>query len=103
MIRWTLSVSDETDRAARTLLARTGGTEGDLSRLVDEAVRRHVLDVTVREIKNRNASQDQQKILDLIDEEVAGPSSSISRSRWTCLRIPRTTRSWLRQSRHRPT
>ena len=71
MIRWTLSVSDETDRAARTLLARTGGTEGDLSRLVDEAVRQHVLDVTVREIKNRNASQDQQKILDLIDEEVA--------------------------------
>ena len=81
MIRWTLSVSDEADRAARTLLARTGGTEGDLSRLVDEAVRRHVLDATVREIKNRNASQDQQKILDLIDEEVAGPSSSISRSR----------------------
>ena len=81
MIRWTLSVSDETDRAARTLLARTGGKEGDLSRLVDEAVRRHVLDITVREIKNRNASQDQQKILDLIDEEVAGPSSSISRSR----------------------
>ena len=71
MIRWTLSVSDETDRAARTLLARTGGTEGDLSRLVDEAVRQHVLDVTVREIKNRNAAQDQQKILDLIDEEVA--------------------------------
>ena len=71
MIRWTLSVSDETDRAARTLLARTGGKEDDLSRLVDEAVRRHVLDVTVREIKNRNARQDQQGILDLIDEEVA--------------------------------
>ncbi len=71
MIRWTLSVSEETDRAARTLLARTGGTEDDLSRLVDEAVRRQLLDVTVREIKNRNASQDQQEILDLIDEEVA--------------------------------
>lgn len=71
MIRWTLSVSDETDRAARTFLARTGGTEGDLSRLVDEAVRRHVLDVTVREVKSRNACRDQKELLDLIDEEVA--------------------------------
>ena len=71
MIRWTLSVSDDTDRAARILLARTGGKEEDLSRLVDEAVRRHVLDVTVREIKSRNAGQDPQGILDLIDEEVA--------------------------------
>ena len=71
MIRWTLSVSDETDRAARTFLARTGGAEGDLSRLVDEAVRRHVLDVTVREVKNRNACRDQKELLDLIDEEVA--------------------------------
>ena len=34
MVRWTLSVSDETDRAARALLARTGGKEDDLSRLV---------------------------------------------------------------------
>ena len=71
MVRWTLSVSDETDRAARALLARTGGKEDDLSRLVDEAVRRHVLDVTVREVKNRNAFQDQKRIFKLIDEEVA--------------------------------
>ena len=71
MIRWTLSVSDETDRAAKTLLARTGGAESDLSRLVDEAVRRHVLDVTVREVKNRNACRDPKDLLDLIDEEVA--------------------------------
>ena len=47
MIRSTLSVSDEADRAARTLLARTGGTEGDLSRLVDEAVRRAAMSWTL--------------------------------------------------------
>ena len=82
MIRWTLSVSDETDRAARTLLARTGGNEEDLSRLVDEAVRCHVLDVTVREIKNRNAGQDQQEVLDLIDEEVAATrAAAVTRAR----------------------
>ena len=70
MARWNLSISEQTDRAVRTFLARTGGKKGDLSRFVDEAVRRRVLDLTVRQIKDRNAQQDQQAILDLIDEEV---------------------------------
>ena len=70
MTRWNLSISEQTDRAVRTFLARTGGKKGDLSRFVDEAVRRRVLDLTVRQIKDRNAGQDQQAILDLIDEEV---------------------------------
>lgn len=70
MTRWNLSIPEQTDRAVRTFLARTGGKKGDLSRFVDEAVRRRVLDLTVRQIKDRNAGQDQQAILDLIDEEV---------------------------------
>ena len=70
MARWNLSISEQTDRAVRTFPARTGGKKGDLSRFVDEAVRRRVLDLTVRQIKDRNAQQDQQAILDLIDEEV---------------------------------
>ena len=70
MTRWNLSISEQTDRTVRTFLARTGGKKGDLSRFVDEAVRRRVLDLTVRQIKDRNAQQDQQAILDLIDEEV---------------------------------
>lgn len=70
MTRWHLSIPEETDRAVRTFLARNGGRKGDLSRFVDEAVRRRVLDLTVREIKDRNARYDQQEILDLIDEEV---------------------------------
>ena len=61
MTRWHLSISEQTDRAVRTFLARTGGKKGDLSRFVDEAV---------RQIKDRNAGQDQQAILNLIDEEV---------------------------------
>lgn len=71
MTRWNLVVPESTDRAVRTFLARTGGKKGDLSRFVDEAVRRQILDLTVREIKDRNAGYDQQKILDLIDEEAA--------------------------------
>ena len=70
MTRWNLSIPEETDRVLRTFLARTGGKKGDLSRFVDEAVRRHVLDLTVHEIKDRNSRYDQQELLDLIDEEV---------------------------------
>ena len=70
MTRWHLSISEQTDRAVRSFLARTGGKKGDLSRFVDEAVRRRVLDLTVRQIKDRNAGQDQQASLDLIDEEM---------------------------------
>ena len=70
MTRWNLVIPEQTDRAVRTYLARTGGKKGDLSRFVDEAVRRRLLDLTVREIKDRNARYDQQEIIDLIDEEV---------------------------------
>ena len=70
MTRWSLVIPERTDRAVRTYLARTGGRKGDLSRFVDEAVRRHVLDLTIRAIKDRNARYDQQEIIDLIDEEV---------------------------------
>ena len=70
MIRWNLSIPEKTDQAIRTFLARTGGKKGDLSRFVDEAVRCRVLDLTVQEIKDRNARHDQQEILDLLDEEV---------------------------------
>ena len=71
MTRWNLSISEETDRAVRTFLARNGGKKGDLSRFVDEAVRQRVFDLTVSQVKERNAELDQQEILDLIDDEVS--------------------------------
>lgn len=70
MTRWNLVIPESTDRAVRTLLARTGGKKGDLSRFVDAAVRQRVLDLTVAGIKDRNADLDQREILDLIDREV---------------------------------
>jgi hypothetical protein len=70
MPRWTLSISERIDRTLRTFLARARGGKGDLSRFVEEAVRRRVLDLTVEQVKNRNAGRDQQEILDLIDDEV---------------------------------
>ena len=70
MTRWHLVVPEKTDLAVRRYLARSGGRKGDLSRFVDEAVRRHIFDLTVSQIKERNAGFDQQEILDLIDAEV---------------------------------
>ena len=71
MTRWNLSVSEETDRMVRMFLARNGGKKGDLSRFVDEAVRRRVFDLTVSQVKERNAELDQREILGLIDKEVS--------------------------------
>ena len=71
MTRWNLSISEETDRAVRTFLARNGGKKGDLSRFVDEAVRRRVFDLTVSQVKERNAGSDQREILGLIYDEVS--------------------------------
>ena len=71
MTRWKLSIPEETDRIVRTFLARNGGKKGDLSRFVDEAVRRRVQDLTVEQVKGRSAACDQQAILDLLDDEVA--------------------------------
>jgi len=70
MIRWNITVPEKTDRAVRTFLAHTGGKKGDLSRFVDAAVRQRIFDLTVNEIKGRNAEYDQQQILELIDQEV---------------------------------
>ena len=70
MPRWNLSIPAETDRAVRAFLGRMGVKKGDLSRFVVDAVRQRLLDLTVAQIKDRNAAYDQQAILKLIDEEV---------------------------------
>jgi hypothetical protein len=72
MTRWNLSIPDETDRTVRTYLARSGLKKGDLSKFVDAAVRRQVFNLTVKEIKERNASVDQDELMKLIDEAVEG-------------------------------
>ena len=71
MTRWNLSIPEETDRTVRTFLARNGGKKGDLSRFVDEAVRRRVFDLTVSQVKERSVEADQREILGLIDDEVS--------------------------------
>ena len=70
MTRWNLSIPQKTDSVVRTFLARTDGKKDDLSRFVDDAVRRRVLDLTVRQVKDHYNGYDPREILDLIDDEV---------------------------------
>jgi len=78
MPRWNLSIPEETDLVVRAFLGRSGGKKGDLSRFVNDAVRRRVFDLAVDQIKERNATFDQQEILDMVEEEVTAARASRS-------------------------
>jgi hypothetical protein len=68
--RWTLVVSEETDRALRAFLGMSGAKKGDLSAFVEEAVKERLFELTVERIKNRNASADQDDLIRIIDSAV---------------------------------
>jgi hypothetical protein len=70
-IRWTLTVSPETDSAVRAHLAGRGLTEAGLAEFVAEAVRWRVLDQTVAEARGRFADLPEDELAALIDEAVA--------------------------------
>ena len=71
-IRWSVVVPENTDRALRSYLARTGGRKGDLSRFVDNAVLVRLFELTVDDVKERNRVQSQDEILEAIEEALAG-------------------------------
>jgi hypothetical protein len=51
-IRWNIAVSQDTDQVLRLFLAnQKGGRKGDLSRLVEEAVCTHILELTIEPAK----------------------------------------------------
>jgi len=69
--RWSIVVPEDTDRALRTFLARTGGKKGDLSRFVDEAVVTRLFELTVEDVKERNQAYFKDEILKVVDEALA--------------------------------
>jgi len=71
-IRWSVVVPEDTDRALRSYLARTGGRKGDLSRFVDNAVLARLFELTVEDVKERNRTQSQDDIIEAIKEALAG-------------------------------
>lgn len=70
MTRWTLVVSDETDRNLRAFLGQQGAKKGDLSKFVEQAVQERLFSETVETVKARNAVFDQHEILDTVDQAV---------------------------------
>ena len=50
-VRWTVSVSHDTDIAVRNLLAQRGRKEGDLSNFIEDAVKWRLLDQAMFEAR----------------------------------------------------
>ena len=70
-VRWSLVVSDATDRSLRSYLARTGGRKGDLSRFVDRAVRQAIFWETLESVWERNRNLSAAEAQALADDAVA--------------------------------
>jgi hypothetical protein len=70
-VRWNIKVSRETDLTLRTFLGAQGAKKGDLSKFIEEAVRRRVLQCTVQDIRTRNADADPDEIQRIVDEAVS--------------------------------
>jgi len=70
-VRWSVKVSKETDLALRTFLGAQGMKKGDLSKFIEEAVRRRVLQCTIQDIRARNADADPDEIQRIVDEAVS--------------------------------
>ncbi len=70
VVRWSITVSKETDLALRTFLGAQGMKKGDLSKFIEEAVRTQVFHRTIQDIKARNADSDPDELQALIDGEV---------------------------------
>lgn len=69
-VRWSVKVSKDTDLTLRTFLGAHGMKKGDLSKFIEEAVRRRVLQCTIQDIRARNADADPDEIQRLVDEAV---------------------------------
>jgi len=68
--RWNLSIPDDTDRLVRSYLARRGMKKGDLSRFVDEAVKREVFREAVRAAREHNRDADPAEIEAAVNQAV---------------------------------
>ena len=55
-VRWSLKVSAETGIDLRTYFAQQGTKKGDISKFVEQAVRRDILLRTLDEVQAQNAS-----------------------------------------------
>lgn len=70
-IRWNITMSPDTDRSVRMLLAaQGGGRKGDLLHFVEEAVRAYLLDKAVEQAKAAATGMGESELTALIDDAV---------------------------------
>lgn len=69
--RWNIAVSPETDRSVRMYLAGQGrGKKGELSRFIEDAVRKDIFERSVAEARAATAHIPQEELEAIIDEAV---------------------------------
>jgi predicted ATP-dependent protease len=69
-VRWTIRVSEETDRTLRTFLAQRGLKKGDLSRFVEEAVQEQLFRAALEEAREANQDLPDDELEELVNEAV---------------------------------
>jgi len=70
--RWNLVVSSETDKDLRQFLAAEGRSKkGELSRFVEEAVRKHIFDTALRAAHEHNKDADPDEIEHIVEESLS--------------------------------
>ena len=77
--RWTVSVSKETDIAVRSHLAQRGLKKGDLSKFIEEAVKRRVFDQTLEEVRSKFDDLSPEEVEALVDEAVTAARKEAAR------------------------
>ena len=70
-VRWSIKVLKDTDLTLRTFLGSHDRKKGDLSKFIEEAVGRRVLQCTIQDIRARNADADPDEIQCIVDEAVS--------------------------------
>ena len=70
-IRWNITVSPDTDETVRAFLADEVGGQGlSLSRLIEEAVRAYVFELTANRVKHANAAISEPDMEAMVEEAV---------------------------------
>ncbi len=66
--RWTVSVSKETDRALRGFLTERGMKKGDISKFIEEAVKKRIFEQTLAQTREKLADIPCDDLQAMIDE-----------------------------------
>ena len=69
-VRWTVRVSPEIDQEVRAYLGRRGGKRGELSRLIEEALRAQIFEKSVERVKQRTAPVPYARLKTIVREAV---------------------------------